>query len=406
MGVKRSNKFFTILVAAVLVLGMIPAVAFAANTDVGNWAALNTALNAAQDGDTITLTGNISSVAALNYSGGKNVTIDLNGHTLGITASNAVVVSGSGSKLSITNGGRLNIIASSGNGIAATNGGELEVTSTTLNLTTMGGGVGVFADGADSSVTVGNGCNIAGGASAANGGSITAYDVAGGASVATGGTITVNHLVDTITVEGTVVPAANYENPPSWETYKAGYYTYTDGVSVVWVVGNGPVPDPEVLSVTVSPNPIDVEVGKTQQFTAVVDGHGNSQDVTWSVTGNTSPDTTIDATTGLLTVASDETATTLTVTATPAENTDMSGSATVNVTAPKEKEKKEKKEEGSTETTETTETTGTVVPRKPILSLPKTGDAGISNLSLSLVITALAALGSALVTVYRKRSRA
>ncbi len=89
-----------------------------------------------------------------------------------------------------------------------------------------------------------------------------------------------------------------------------------------------------ITGVTVDPATATVEAGKTQEFTAKVEGTGDvSQDVTWSVEGKNSTSTTISAT-GLLTVAADETAATLTVTATAVGNSGKSATATVTVTQP------------------------------------------------------------------------
>jgi hypothetical protein len=86
---------------------------------------------------------------------------------------------------------------------------------------------------------------------------------------------------------------------------------------------------PQVVSVTVSPGAVSVPKGGTQQFSSIVTVTGNAaQTVTWSVEGNSSTSTTISAT-GLLTVAADETAATLTVRATSTVDNTKSGTATV-----------------------------------------------------------------------------
>ncbi|MEQ2457556.1 InlB B-repeat-containing protein, partial [Flavonifractor hominis] len=91
--------------------------------------------------------------------------------------------------------------------------------------------------------------------------------------------------------------------------------------------------EPVVTKVTVSPATASVQVGTTQQFTAVVEGENEpDQTVTWSVEGAQS-ETTAISDTGLLTVAEDETAETLTVRATSVANEEISGTATVTVTA-------------------------------------------------------------------------
>ena len=91
---------------------------------------------------------------------------------------------------------------------------------------------------------------------------------------------------------------------------------------------------PIVTGVSVSPAGATVEAGKTVQFSATVNGTGGfSQEVTWSVSGGVSAGTSISAN-GLLTVAADETATSLTVTATASGDSGIYGTATVTVTPP------------------------------------------------------------------------
>lgn len=84
------------------------------------------------------------------------------------------------------------------------------------------------------------------------------------------------------------------------------------------------------VSVTIVPDTVSVEKGKTQQFTAKVIGISN-QSVTWSVEDNLSPETTIDAN-GVLTVALGETAASLTVKAVSNVNNSVHGTAVVTVT--------------------------------------------------------------------------
>ena len=89
---------------------------------------------------------------------------------------------------------------------------------------------------------------------------------------------------------------------------------------------------PIVTNVSVSPENATVKVGGTQLFTADVSGTGDyDKGVTWSVSGNTSDYTTISAT-GLLTVAADETAGSLTVTAKSVGDGTIYDIATVAVT--------------------------------------------------------------------------
>ena len=104
----------------------------------------------------------------------------------------------------------------------------------------------------------------------------------------------------------------------------------------VTVTVTQPEPGPSITSVSITPETVSVEAGKTQQFNATVSGTGSYESgVTWTVTGGVSAETTI-STTGLLTVATGETAATLTVTATAKGDNTVSDSVTVTVTQPDE----------------------------------------------------------------------
>ena len=94
-------------------------------------------------------------------------------------------------------------------------------------------------------------------------------------------------------------------------------------------------PAPTVTSVTVSPSSASVEKGETRQFTTTVAGTNNPpQTVTWTVIGGGAG--TSISTGGLLTVASGETATSLTVRACSALAgfTTVCGTSAVTVTEP------------------------------------------------------------------------
>ena len=87
----------------------------------------------------------------------------------------------------------------------------------------------------------------------------------------------------------------------------------------------------EVLSVSVTPATVNVEKGKTFKFTAEVNGTGNFDGrVQWVLTGANSAGTSIDEE-GLLTVAADETATTLTATAVSVGDSEKQASSAVTV---------------------------------------------------------------------------
>jgi hypothetical protein len=90
-----------------------------------------------------------------------------------------------------------------------------------------------------------------------------------------------------------------------------------------------------VDSVTVNPSSATVNKGDSRQFTAVVTGTNNpAQTVTWAVTGGGAGTGTGIAANGVLTVALDETAETLTVRATSTVDTSKSNTATVTVRTP------------------------------------------------------------------------
>lgn len=90
---------------------------------------------------------------------------------------------------------------------------------------------------------------------------------------------------------------------------------------------------PTVTSVSVTPGTVSLDHGGTQQFTANVTGTNltpSTSGVAWSVSGNESVGTVVDSS-GDLTVASDESATSLTVAATSINNGTVSGQAAVTV---------------------------------------------------------------------------
>ncbi|TCL59868.1 Ig-like protein group 2 [Kineothrix alysoides] len=103
------------------------------------------------------------------------------------------------------------------------------------------------------------------------------------------------------------------------------------GTSTVTVTASDT--SPTVTNVKITPATISVQKGSSYTFAAVVEGTNDpSQSVKWEITGKNSADTTINNTTGVLSVASDENSDTLTVTATSDADTSISGTATVTVT--------------------------------------------------------------------------
>ena len=88
---------------------------------------------------------------------------------------------------------------------------------------------------------------------------------------------------------------------------------------------------PTITSLTINPETVSVNKGKTHQFEAAISGT-NDPDLTviWTITGNLSGGTSIGED-GLLTVADDEIATPLTVTATSTIDRSKSSRATVTI---------------------------------------------------------------------------
>ncbi len=107
-------------------------------------------------------------------------------------------------------------------------------------------------------------------------------------------------------------------------------YTY-NGVTKT-VTQKITVKDPVTVSkVAINPTTIDLNQGSSKTFGVSVTGTGSpAQTVKWSISGQKSSDTTISST-GLLKVASDETAKTITVKAVSTVDTTKNATATVNV---------------------------------------------------------------------------
>jgi len=95
--------------------------------------------------------------------------------------------------------------------------------------------------------------------------------------------------------------------------------------------GNTTLNIANVTSVDISPTNSNVQRGKSLQFRAVVNGNSEiPQSVYWTIMGSNTG-TSINSS-GLLTIARDETAITLTVTATSTYDDNKSGNAIVNIT--------------------------------------------------------------------------
>lgn len=135
---------------------------------------------------------------------------------------------------------------------------------------------------------------------------------------------------------------------PSWRAYKfEGWYTKENltGEPTEWsnTVGYDSQyfyakwsPKFTIAGVKVDPATPQVKKGDTQTFTAALEGTGLNeidQTVIWSISGKNSSNTMID-TNGKLTIGADETASSITITATSKQDNTKSGTATVTVTEP------------------------------------------------------------------------
>lgn len=112
-----------------------------------------------------------------------------------------------------------------------------------------------------------------------------------------------------------------------WQTYSLS--PFCNAVALV----TSEQASPSVTSVLVNPDSSSVHKGQTQQFTATTTVvNGANKDVTWSITDAVSTNTKISSL-GLLTVGSDETATSITVKATSVADNTKFDTAVVAVTA-------------------------------------------------------------------------
>ncbi|MDR2089422.1 MAG: S-layer homology domain-containing protein [Clostridiales Family XIII bacterium] len=112
----------------------------------------------------------------------------------------------------------------------------------------------------------------------------------------------------------------------------SGAYFYHDGYA--WVLKDGKwgiVQLRENYEVIVSPAAVTLKPGASFQFGARIEGDNPTQTVIWSLDGENSAGTSISTTSGALTIAADETATTLTVKAASEARKEVFGTATVTV---------------------------------------------------------------------------
>jgi hypothetical protein len=135
-------------------------------------------------------------------------------------------------------------------------------------------------------------------------------------------------MVTSISDTGLLTVAADETAATLTVTAASTVDTTKSGAATVTVISGGG--SPTVTYVAVSPATASVVKGGTKQFDIQIVGEHNPPDtVTWSVTGNSGGAGTSVSSAGLLTVDSDETATTLTVMATSTVEPAKFGEATV-----------------------------------------------------------------------------
>ena len=158
--------------------------------------------------------------------------------------------------------------------------------------------------------------------------------------------VTAGNSIASVTVSGSALTLTLDSPAAMTDTVTISYQPtgsndLTDGVSYVAAFSDYPVTnitgcgsDGVVVAVIVSPLATDIDKGGSEQFTAEVIIIGDAgQEVEWSVTGGASPDTIITSS-GLLTIGSDETASSLIVRADSTFDSEKFDTAIVTVIDP------------------------------------------------------------------------
>ena len=342
----------SIFVGDVALTGSAASPAYAITVDGAVQSGDEQKYNIKWDGSTLTLANAVittSDTYAISYHVGGNLCIELIGNNQVTTTSGngtGIYVGGSSPHLTIS---------------AQTENPRLEVTAKNNGILSWGGSLTIESG----TIVVNGGSNggiVAEKDIAINGGSITATSDQLAISAANSLTIGEHASVTAITTSGAAINGgANFIinggevmassvgalafteytasiniNPPENRSMIVQYgesaasattQTYSAQESIKNTVANAryfhsyltSISEPTITGVVVSPETATVQQNNSQQFTATVTGSGDLSevDVNWSVTGsNAVSSETLISETGLLTVAKDEMAESLTVTAT------------------------------------------------------------------------------------------
>lgn len=174
--------------------------------------------------------------------------------------------------------------------------------------------------------------------------------------------------------EGVVKSSGNYSFEQMYGYMSADYLTFISSSKQEDGETQEPaVPEedqkPEEITLFVTPEAVEVLQGGTQQFTVTVKSEtGTLPELVWTVIGNQSQNTTVDAN-GMLTVGKDETADKIIVRAAPAADSEKGADAVAVIAKEQESDKLPKEPPKEEETPEAPEQEGETVtleePEKP-----------------------------------------
>ena len=223
----KSKKFLSVFLTLLIMAGVIaaaPVMASAMVHNITDTADLYSVLDYASSGDTIKLSANITYTYPI-WIDGNSFTFDLNGKTL--NAQCGVYVSDGELKLANPANGAFNVSGDyDGAAVTSTNGSKVEVT----NVSSSTDAYAAVSAQNDSEIVVYG--NVAHNGTAYGLGGCGVYFAGAASKITINGTLTVAPAgVKDIEFDGTFKTQADFTTP----TTKAGYRTYTDGVSTVWV---------------------------------------------------------------------------------------------------------------------------------------------------------------------------